>query len=98
MIWAWHNKEIVSIRAPAKGATQPLQAGRKLGRVSIRAPAKGATLASDDEAATRVSFDPRSREGSDTFFWIIFASIKSFRSALPRRERHSHLLAHKSLT
>ena len=57
---------VVSIRAPARGATRPLrQAGRLRVGVSIRAPARGATCRQSQAARWRSRFDPRSRAGSD---------------------------------
>ena len=77
----------VSIRAPARGATCPMgQANAVRGfrsalprgerphrisvdaqilQVSIRAPARGATVHEPAKLGVHVSFDPRSREGSD---------------------------------
>ena len=55
----------VSIHAPARGATgQGRYRQRHLG-VSIHAPARGATCAVLLGSMTLISFNPRSREGSD---------------------------------
>ncbi len=65
---ARHTSDIdVSIRAPAKGATNRLldQRAGSGTMVSIRAPAKGATTLFSGRHRPKESFDPRSREGSD---------------------------------
>ena len=55
----------VSIRAPAKGATDSGKCRHCEERVSIRAPAKGATRLSGAVRAHRRRFNPRPREGGD---------------------------------
>ena len=55
----------VSIRAPARGATDVGRMSPRRRRVSIRAPARGATCRLAPIAARHSRFDPRSRAGSD---------------------------------
>ena len=56
---------IVSIHAPAKGATLDGLPYQTCSFVSIHAPAKGATLLESHQGSFLKSFNPRSREGSD---------------------------------
>ena len=56
---------MISIHAPAKGATFLAYLGVSEFSISIHAPAKGATLASIAAGKMRYNFNPRSREGSD---------------------------------
>ena len=55
----------VSIHAPAKGATFIHHLRFFPDLVSIHAPAKGATMHQDTVRIHLISFNPRSREGSD---------------------------------
>ena len=78
---------VISIHAPAKGATfffLPILAHSS---ISIHAPAKGAT-AGRGRAGSRCSdFNPRSREGSDQIISSVKKAKNGFQSTLPRRER-----------
>ena len=56
---------VVSIRAPAWGATPPVCVGEVRRRVSIRAPAWGATRALLWSRGYRGRFNPRPRVGGD---------------------------------
>ncbi len=56
---------IVSIRAPARGATPNQKIGSHWCAVSIRAPARGATTAASARRRSRPCFDPRPRTGGD---------------------------------
>ena len=56
---------VVSIPAPAKGATYALADCIEDFKVSIPAPAKGATETNLKSLRTQQGFNPRSREGSD---------------------------------
>ena len=56
---------IVSIHAPAKGATESFWIQSCRSSVSIHAPAKGATNEFGDIKPKTIGFNPRSREGSD---------------------------------
>ncbi len=62
MVWV---DGFVSIRAPARGATNGAQLVSAGLPVSIRAPARGATTDFASSTSTPRSFDPRSRAGSD---------------------------------
>ena len=56
---------IISIHAPAKGATMAFAIFWKSSSISIHAPAKGATILQTSPIRTSPHFNPRSREGSD---------------------------------
>ena len=56
---------IISIHAPAKGATDCIGIDSLLNAISIHAPAKGATFSCRVLVARSPYFNPRSREGSD---------------------------------
>ena len=72
----------ISIHAPVKGATGPLEVGAIDDNISIHAPVKGATGRAND--LCRVShFNPRSREGSDVGIAQTVYTIVSFQSTLP---------------
>ena len=78
----------VSIHAPARGATQPRPAaGGPAARVSIHAPARGATQLHHKGLGLGLSFNPRSREGSDHDIADILITSQPFQSTLPRGER-----------
>ena len=55
----------ISIRAPARGATQERSGSRRSTMISIRAPARGATAPGGRSSDLYRYFNPRSREGSD---------------------------------
>ena len=56
---------IISIHAPARGATSEyFNYNPEIG-ISIHAPARGATIRNYNNLITRYNFNPRSREGSD---------------------------------
>ena len=57
---------LVSIHAPAKGATKYALLHDISEKVSIHAPAKGATIVTQIGLLGLQSFNPRSREGSDS--------------------------------
>ena len=58
--------KVISIHAPAKGATVPPHSSGTDQSISIHAPAKGATIATVLPMTALVAhFNPRSREGSD---------------------------------
>ena len=56
---------LISIHAPAKGATFRMAYGINLFEISIHAPAKGATIFFARQSFIIFYFNPRSREGSD---------------------------------
>ena len=65
-------KLTISIHAPARGAT-PLQClCLFVLRISIHAPARGATGTTMNCWRDRKYFNPRSREGSDIFPFLVF--------------------------
>ena len=59
------QKLIISIHAPAKGATLNNDYNSRMAQISIHAPAKGATRILWWLLLALVYFNPRSREGSD---------------------------------
>ena len=79
---------MVSIHAPAKGATRPTTAHRSQRRVSIHAPAKGATRHRCSLDASRLMFQStlprRERRSADN---VRRSARDLFQSTLPRRER-----------
>ena len=77
---------LISIHAPAKGATLFLSSHAILKSISIHAPAKGATkwIAKNPEAYAFQSTLPR-RERRCIYPLVIYCSL--FQSTLPRRER-----------
>ena len=77
---------LISIRAPAKGATRWLCTSDADQVISIRAPAKGATSVSSffpDTSGFQSALPRRERHKRTDTHWIVFI----FQSALPRRER-----------
>ena len=56
---------MISIHAPAKGATWYKKPTLQIKVISIHAPAKGATLLGYAVCTLHHYFNPRSREGSD---------------------------------
>ena len=56
---------LISIHAPARGATIIGKLHKYLSLISIHAPARGATLLKTAEVLVQEHFNPRSREGSD---------------------------------
>ena len=78
---------LVSIHAPARGATRAAGAAERVYRVSIHAPARGATSTSRHRRCSP-SFNPRSREGSDAAEGLYYDALV-FQSTLPRGERQT---------
>ena len=61
-----HSQQfLISIHAPAKGATNRAKHNTENTEISIHAPAKGATPAAWTGTTSCRNFNPRSREGSD---------------------------------
>ena len=79
--------QLASIHAPARGATRP--GGRAVDQqaASIHAPARGATDKDGHYPLAIVSFNPRSRAGSDTVQDNGGTGIYALQSTLPRGER-----------
>ena len=63
-----HTHLVISIRAPARGATEGDCLMGLIYDISIRAPARGATQCGSDNRQRYRYFNPRSREGSDVFW------------------------------
>ena len=82
---------VISIHAPAKGATScPVSRSKVPWHFNPRSR-EGSDLGYDIDAVLQTDFNPRSREGSD-FTLKKSASIPiKFQSTLPRRERHLKL-------
>ena len=84
-----HNDSpsLISIHAPARGATifDTINATSIL--ISIHAPARGATADGTDPDHVPVDFNPRSREGSDQPKRRRGFYFRQFQSTLPRGER-----------
>ena len=79
--------ELISIHAPAKGATPCSNLSAHYRLISIHAPAKGATVVASRATACARDFNPRSREGSDITRIKSINDFSIFQSTLPRRER-----------
>ena len=58
---------IISIHAPARGATKKTHHTYYLILISIHAPARGATVGPQIYVTDILHFNPRSREGSDVY-------------------------------
>ena len=56
---------MISIHAPARGATAHPEVRHKQFKISIHAPARGATSIDIYDKLDVVNFNPRSRKGSD---------------------------------
>ena len=78
---------IISIHAPARGATIAFADYRGLKSISIHAPARGATQAWRCAPWIYPHFNPRSREGGDTRGQDYNTCQIIFQSTLPRVER-----------
>ena len=59
----------ISIHAPARGATIPINIKSRIICISIHAPARGATNLIDIIKTYAFYFNPRSREGSDKYIY-----------------------------
>ena len=81
--------EIISIRAPARGATDSGFLRQLHQRISIRAPARGATqVALHINSLVKISIRAPARGA--TSIWIRYLISLRFQSALPRGERLDH--------
>ena len=88
----------VSIHAPAWGATFGREQQLDKLRVSIHAPAWGATCKPGNGRTRTVSFNPRSRVGSDPFPLHVVPRFSMFQSTLPRGERPQKIRGRGALT
>ena len=71
----------ISIRAPARGATDNVVFYGCFVTISIRAPARGATRCMNIDIQNQRNFNPRSREGSDVrYFLFRFRKVISIRA------------------
>ena len=90
---------MISIHAPARGATIALSSASPMASISIHAPARGATAGKCEEEQTNGYFNPRSREGSDTYKdTLVSYATGLFQSTLPRGERPAWLLRLRNWT
>ena len=78
---------IISIHAPARGATFLVFCKFNVVKISIHAPARGATAIPVTVITAGRDFNPRSREGSDHHQVRTFFCLVEFQSTLPRGER-----------
>ena len=81
---------LISIHAPARGATCSTPPKLPIDHISIHAPARGATCSVNSDSATFSNFNPRSREGSDYAECLILLMFHVFQSTLPRGERRHY--------
>ena len=79
--------EVVSIHAPARGATLQASGAYPQFYVSIHAPARGATMVTLPTQTAEASFNSRSREGSDRTQPPTYTRLLRFQFTLPRGER-----------
>ena len=86
----WSMASIISIHAPARGATKvTVHFNQNHSNISIHAPARGATGDAKDIWLAVRNFNPRSREGSDIQpTRNKRETADKFQSTLPRGERH----------
>ena len=61
---------VISIHAPVKGATPLISIPSLEFKISIHAPVKGATSCAVHRVCGHLDFNPRPREGSDSFFLL----------------------------
>ena len=78
---------IISIHAPAWGATASLFSCRPKWRISIHAPAWGATFRCLDFVDEGVHFNPRTRMGCDRALFLRLAAFSQFQSTHPHGVR-----------
>ena len=81
------KQTVISILAPARGATGHADIKNATNEISILAPARGATQSNDREKQSEDNFNPRSREGSDEDHRAAGGQYSTFQSSLPRGER-----------
>ena len=63
---------MISIHAPARGATRQAEEINRKIRISIHAPARGATALMFKSFTIVEDFNPRSRKGSDDYSIVVY--------------------------
>ena len=84
---------IISIHAPAKGATGRSALFLRAYLISIHAPAKGATGSTPTKLIATYDFNPRSREGSDINGFSTVSGVGNFN---PRSREGSDAICYKA--
>ena len=79
---------IISIHAPARGATRSKRANLEAICISIHAPARGATWQGKLPAKAQHRFQSTLPRGERRDLHSVFFEISRFQSTLPRGERH----------
>jgi len=82
-------RNVVSIHAPAQGATYIGYLSTIIMHVSIHAPAQGATCLRAEVLNDGKCFNPRPRAGGDTPADVVISFVTLFQSTPPRRGRHT---------
>ena len=82
----WSKKDIISIHAPAKGATFAKLGHTKISKFQSTLPRRE-RLHRINKITSLINFNPRSREGSDYLQTQWIYGVQRFQSTLPRRER-----------
>ena len=88
---------VVSIHAPAWGATHFFVPNRLIWDVSIHAPAWGATRSKTVSSRDTKGFNPRTRVGCDTCTKSSARDVPRFQSTHPRGVRHAVGYGRRSL-
>ena len=78
---------------PMRGATHPALCRCKVAEISIHAPARGATRSATTGAHTFRHFNPRTREGCDSFRNTPRSASQRFQSTHPQGVRHIYEIA-----
>ena len=80
---------VISIHAPAKGATGRIPHKNAIKTNFNPRSREGSDTRSMADRNTMLNFNPRSREGSDLIVYSLKLPLPLFQSTLPRRERRS---------
>ncbi len=80
---------LVSIHAPARGATQTVCVGEVYFQVSIHAPARGGDSRCRCSASVRSCFNSRPRKGGDAFWTYLYDHYNVFQFTPPQGGRRS---------
>ena len=86
--------DIISIHAPARGATCCIFNASDRDTISIHAPARGATSKDKTDNIPHPNFNPRSRKGSDFALQATGTPVLLFQSTLPQGERHNIVISY----